>query len=211
MHPYTQRASLKGGSGATGILLGYVPSGTTFIEVDTAVTWNPTPALILFQPLKPAPAREVYVPDRYAIVIQAATDRCRLDRAVVTASELNAMGSRASIRRVLKPRQDVCYVWLDGWGEDVLARIAQIAEECDRAGTRAIYLNLPLDGGATDALVSDLQELDFFFAGVLPEYAGRDWLTLQRVSDACLDVENIVLTNDTSRALLDFVLGDRGQ
>ena len=43
-------------------------------------------------------------------------------------------------------------------------------------------------------------------AGVLPEYGGRDWLTLQRVSDACFDVENIVLTNDTSRALLDFVL-----
>ncbi len=209
VHPYTQRASLKGGSGVTGIELGYVPSGMTFLEVDSAVTRNPTPALILFQPLQPAPAREIHVPERYASVIQEASDRCRLEREVSTASEPLSTGTRASIRSVLKPRQEVCYLWADAWGEDLLARVAQITQERDSAGTRALYLNLPLDGGATDALVSHLHKLNFIFAGVLPEYGGRDWLTLQRVSDACLDVESIVLTSDTSRALLDFVLGDR--
>lgn len=74
------------------------------------------------------------------------------DAAAVRALMLRCYGDTYFDDLYYDPDALACYIWVDALGEDLLARIALISQECERGGTRALYLNLPLDGGVTDAL-----------------------------------------------------------
>jgi hypothetical protein len=77
----------------------------------------------------------------------------------------------------------------------------------------AIFVDLDLaSGAASDEAVERLNELGFFYAGLIPfSRGGRHHLRLQRLDTESVDVDHIVCDSDYAKALLRAVLDDRAR
>jgi alkylation response protein AidB-like acyl-CoA dehydrogenase len=65
------------------------------------------------------------------------------------------------------------------------------------------------DTGPLDEIIALLREEGFFYAGYLPEYGGRDWITLQRVTHLPIDRASVKLADEHCYGLLDFIISDQ--
>ncbi len=209
IHPYSQKASLKGGSGVTGIFLNYIPQGTNFLEIESGPSTESTPALVMLQPFTAAPVRKIYLPKRYKEVVVQAFEQCGIKREYIENSAVNRMPSISSIRVVIKQRQRICYLWVDEMGEDFGEQIEQKIKMLNEAELNAIYLQMPMDSVLIDRGISAVSRQGFFYAGVLPEHGNRDWLTLQKIDKDTLDLSNVKLANEHCYRLLDYMLRDQ--
>jgi serine/threonine-protein kinase RsbW len=209
VHAFTQQASLKGGSGVVGLYLDYIPRGMTFLEIESAVSNDPTPALIMLQPLGPLPERRIHLPRRYEAVILDAIAQCGLQRGRSEALHATPSLSRGGVSNELKSRQQVCYLWVSELGADTLEQVRKQMRGLPIEELNVVYLQLPLDAGPLDETIDLLREEGFFYAGYLPEYGERDWLTLQKVTHLPIDRSNVMLADEHSYELLDFIIRDQ--
>lgn len=209
VHTFTQVASLKGGSGVVGLYLDYIPSGMTFLEIESAVSSNPTPALIMYQPLGPAPERQIDLPRRYEAVILEAIAKCGLQREPARATDTVLSSSGGTVTSELKLRQQVCYLWAERIGAGTGEQVREQMRDLPIHQLNAVYLQLPLDTGPLDGIIALLREEGFFYAGYLPEYGGRDWITLQRVTHLPIDRASVKLADEHCYGLLDFIISDQ--
>ncbi len=207
IHPYTQLSTAKGHAGIVGLYLNYIPAATQFLAMDSFTSSVPTPSLIQLQELAVMPGREVVIPKRYREQVQAAFAQCNMPR-----SEVSSEGqlAQSQIRVEQKPRQRVAYLWVERVGEDFSMRLDAILADGGYQWVEydGVYLQLAMSGQAVDGAIGCANELGFAYAGVLPEYGKRDWLTLQRVDFEVLDVSEVFLVSDYSKEMLDFILQD---
>ncbi len=209
VHTFTQRASLKGGSGVVGIYLDYIPRGMTFLEIDSAASSTPTPALIMLQPLGPAPEREIQLPRRYEDQILSAITQCGLRRQSAESIHPTTFSGRGTVRRELKSRQQVCYLWVEEIGTDSVDQVREEIRGLPLDELNVIYLQLPLNAGSLDQTIDLLRREGFFYAGYLPEYGGLDWLTLQKITHPLIDRSKVMLADEHCYELLDFIIRDQ--
>jgi len=209
VHVFTQQASLKGGSGVVGLYLDYIPQGMTFLEIESAVSSNPTPALIMLQPLGPAPERTITLPERYADRILTAIAQCELQREIAEGSPAASSSGRGRVRTELKRRQQVCHLWAEEIGSDTVMQVREEMQGLLLKELNAVYLQLPLDAGPLDETIDLLRNEGFFYAGYLPEYGEQDWLTLQKVTRLPINRSNVLLADAHCEALLDFIIEDQ--
>lgn len=193
-----------------GIYLNYIPQGTAFMEMEAGPTTEPTPALVMLQPFSKVPVRKLFMPKRYEEVVIEALKQCGIERECVEKAGMDRMPGTSSIRMVLKKRQKVCYLWIDEIGEDLVERVEQQVRNLNDVELNVIYLQIPMNRGPIDGTIDALRQQDFFYAGTLPEYGYRDWLTLQKVDKHIINLPNVKLANQHCYGLLDYILQDQG-
>ncbi len=91
------------------------------------------------------------------------------------------------------------------WGGDAVARIRTILRHwcLDRLETICLYLPLPQP--ATADLCPGVEDMGFFFSGLLPGRAGEDWLVLQYLNNQRYDYGLIKTAFPFGRELTDYV------
>lgn len=205
VHPYTQNSSLKGGAGVTGIYLNYIPAATRFLEVESFISSIATPAVIMVQPLAAMPLRSIVWPNYYRLQIQAAFEQCNILREAIVGQ---SVAKHSLIRIEKKLRQKIAVLWVEAIADDWVAEFEAAVNSLDNADYNAVYLQLPLNQYSVDKCIEVAKTAGFFYAGVLPEYAKQDWLSLQRVDRSGVDTDTIHIVGDESRKLFEFILAD---
>ncbi len=91
------------------------------------------------------------------------------------------------------------------WGRDILRRVTEgLRRWClDRLET--IYLYLPLIEPATAVHCGDLEELGFFFAGMIPGPSGSDYLVLQYLNNRRYDYSLLQAATPFGKELIRYV------
>lgn len=207
VHTYTQQSNLKGGAAVTGIYLNYIPAGTRFLELEQAHSERPTPSVLMLTHLGAPPKRSCYFPERYKLQIREAFDDCNMHRDLLDDSSLSLTDSVISVSH--KPRQKVCYFWIDAIGADLGEQILFHMNSLDSHPINAFYIHLPLDLNGLDQGIEELRDAGFFYGGLLAESSQRDWLILQTIAGEEPDWSSVNLSGERAKALLDFISSDR--
>jgi serine/threonine-protein kinase RsbW len=201
-HPIMQRMAVDGGGIETGIMLGYIPSGTEYREMDGDPSRGRLAALVVYQPLVPAPERRVFGPESLVAAIDAIYRRGSLARVVEPgfeplASTPSRVETRFDARRALL-RIDVSFA-----GSGLRERVLEALE-----GTESVVqqIDLRMAERSITAAIDVVRELGFFFSAILPEYLDGDVLRLQRAAG---DAPPPNLVTDDAREIFRTITVDR--
>jgi hypothetical protein len=89
-----QKLAVQGGGIETGVMLDYIPAGTRYREIVEQADHRRA-VVVVYQPLAAAPARDAFLPERYAPLIVPLWDRAELRRLpLAPASSMPAVPTR---------------------------------------------------------------------------------------------------------------------
>ena len=205
VHPYSQRAERSHGYRETALLLASVPAQMAMAGALATTPGRRTASLVTYRVLRRS-ARAVSLPSRYADLLRATYENSGLELAepVGDPPEDEAVAAEEDESRATG------YITVRARDPEGFARVLRhhLARHVD-----VVYADLDLHRGiATDEAVARLNELGFFYAGlVLHGPDGHDFLRLQRMNAENVELEQIVCDSDFAGALLAAVLADREQ
>jgi N-acetylglutamate synthase-like GNAT family acetyltransferase len=206
VHPFSQRAERSHGYRETALLLGSVPATMAMEGIEGSQPGNRTALLIAVRVLRQA-ALPLLAPDCYASELRAALDHVQLESGP-PADALEPVGAPIVLDH--DESRSVGTLVVSRWEEPagVHALRDLLARKVD-----AVYVDLDLaSGAASDEAVARLNELGFFYAGLIPfSRGGRHHLRLQRPNAENVELERIVCDSDYAQALLRTVLDDRAR
>ena len=208
-HPIMQKLAVQGGGIETGVMLDYIPAGTRYRELVDDAADHRTAVVVVYQPLAAAPAREVFLPERYARLMGALWERAGLRRSALDAAgTLPPSPTRLEFTRDV--RRGLVRLEVERPGADLPDRVAE-ATSADRADIDVIQLDLLLSDSGVSMAVEALRAQGFFFCALLPEYRGADVLRLQRLPDTRDGPVFPELATPRGRELLDVIARDRAE
>ena len=208
VHAATQR--IGAGFGVDmGLMLANMPGDVVFQEIETPAPGSRTSSLIRWLPFGLAPERSVYLPERYREQIEILYAEAHLVRTVLRSDE--HLGERESeLEPEYDERRQILRVGVSRGGHDLAATVEAETGCAVKCGGLVAHVDLPLADPATPVAAERLRTLGFSFAGLLPEYREGDVLRMQWLADSVDDTASSILATDSTRAIEEFVLKDRG-
>ncbi len=202
-HTRTQRVNENFGSRVCGISFGLVPREFNYKKMEKIKPLNERETCFLyFKPLTRT-ARSVYIPQKHGKIIRdiyswlgielkTPEDTIRCDKKSTIDAKYNASWGFATI--------NVLSV-----GEDLIKRVrtslSQIQLSTD---AEIIFLNIPLSDCPLDPYIEGIENLGFFFCGILP-YAieGKDIIRFQHLN-TMIDTSRIKAYSSQAQTILDY-------
>jgi hypothetical protein len=207
LHNITHKKTLSIGGTEAGILPAHFPPSTSPKGFEHADDKSRIPATLMYVPLQPAPERTIFVPERYRDIIGHLYQRVKYTRSFEKYDKKpHAAKSYVAVNR--KPGLGIVQIMVQQAGRDLPDAIERDRRQFRSEGFATMYVDLPLCDPASAAIVEELRDLGLFYGGVLIERGGGDMLRMQGLIDACIAPNAELISNQSGRELLDFVLAD---
>jgi anti-sigma regulatory factor (Ser/Thr protein kinase) len=208
VHPYSQRGNLHLGARETGFLLGYIPPSVAYKDIQEDRAGRRGSVALFHMRINEEPEREIHPPDRFRDIVQRVVKHNGLRRKVV---EVSGSPPPASSRVDLRVRRDhnLALVRVLEPGEDLLELVRSRLRELCLHRLDVIYVDLPLSHPATRDCGGRLEELGFFFGGILPELLNGDVLRLQYLNNVEIKRGDVSTASDFGEELLDLIFEQR--
>jgi serine/threonine-protein kinase RsbW len=207
LHTITQKKALAVGGVETGLLTAYFPASTKPKGFERSDDKSRIPAMLMYVPLRPAPERTVFIPERYADIISHLYKQLKYIR-LMKEAENSRSTKPASVTIVKKPGLGIAQVKVHQPGYDLPDITMRLQQQFRLEDVGAMYVDLPLWDPASATLVEDLRSLGLFYGGVVIERGGGDLLRLQGLLNAHIAPDADIIVSQSGRELLDFVMGD---
>jgi hypothetical protein len=188
-------------------MLANMPADVVFEDMRTA-SGTRSSSVIRWLPFGRAPERDVFLPGRYRVFVEALYEQARLPRTASRSSGSLAKGP-STFERAYDERRQTLRLTATRLGHDIAQAADAEIRAAARQGAVVAHVDLLLGDPCTPVASEALRPLGFFFAGVLPEYRGGDVLRMQWLSNPGLDRSGVL--SDKARAVEAFVLDDRSQ
>jgi hypothetical protein len=202
-HPIMQKASVDYGGVETGLMLRYIAAESDFQQ--NASRGERLATTVAYQPVADAPAQKLLrLPERYAEFMAGLYQQLALPRQTDCQPSL-PLRRDASFTASFNQRWQYLQMDVEKAGENLADEVAALI---NRHKPCVSYIDLPVDGNGVDPAVESLNDLGFFYAGLLPEFAGTDILRLQKLSDAAESDFQPDLANEAASRLLEFIRED---
>ncbi len=207
LHNITYKKTLAIGGIETGLLPAHFPASTSPKGFEREEHKSRIPAVFMYVPLRPAPERTIYLPERYHDVIFNLYKRLKYTRLLKKhAKSRSTVPSSFTINK--KTGMGIVQVRVQQSGLDLTDTIAGLQRQSRCEGFGVMYADLPLCDPASAATVDALRSIGFFYGGVIVERGGGDSLRMQCLIDARIAPDRSLITSQSGRELLDFVLAD---
>ncbi len=207
LHPYTQKGNLSLGATETGLLLGYVPQQMVFRRMEQGRQSQPQTVVLYYLRIAPNPRRSLFVPPRHQGMIQRIVDACGLKRDLQPVPDQYPdppADSRLDIQ--VRSEWGQAFIKVAQAGRDLVPRVRAYLGELVSQGLRCIYLDISLADPFAVTLCPEMEEMGFFFAGLMPEMTPRgDLLRFQFLNQVELDLDQVVLVSDLGRELMRYI------
>ena len=204
-HPYTQKAMVKYGINDCGLLLATSPASWEFKGIAADASQRIS-VLLSFKYLEPAQQLTLYPPDRHREMIGRLYRNLGAAPLLETPSpEAGSFPSAPSVFSTTVYESEGCAeIYVSRFGADAVHEIRKALRALCLRQVAAVNLFLPLQEPATFCVTSELEQLGFFFAGVLPETPIGDALILQYLNNVPLDYGKIVLYTDMAKEIMAY-------
>jgi hypothetical protein len=208
-HPYSQRANLELGAHETGFLLGWIPAS---VSNDAAADQRPRrqSAALFYTKLNDGHERSVYAPQRHREVIRETLELCELRGRLADPPRDARIPARTGLHVEVDEDHNLALITAHEPGSDLETAVAAERHHLfHRRCLDAIYLDLPLENPATALLADHLERLGVSYAGIFPNNrTDGDVLRMQSLQRARMAADDISVSSDHGRRLLDYVLAD---
>ena len=210
VHPYSQKGNLHLGARETGFLLGYIPPSVSYKDIDEDRAGGRGSVALMYMRTNQEPEREIYPPAQYRGVVGRMVEHNGLRRAVFDLPDSRPEMS-ASSRVDVKVRQDhnLAFLLVTEPGEDLRELVMSRLRELCLHRIDVIYIDLPLSNPATQVCGDSLEELGFFFGGIVPEVRDGDILRLQYLNNVEIERGEVSTASDFGEEVLDLIFRQR--
>jgi anti-sigma regulatory factor (Ser/Thr protein kinase) len=205
VHPYSQKSGLSRGYLEMGILLGFTPATMNFKALQGEGDHKRRPVVLFYKWLNREPVRVVYPPSHHARVLEQIYGNAKLGRNFVSASAPDIpVHCRVNVK--VQTEAGRAFLQVMEYGQDLVEVLRLRLRELCLKRLDCIYLDLPLTHPAIQHFCDSIEELGFFFGGLLPEVHEGDMLRLQYINNAEMEMVDVHLASAFSRELYRYVL-----
>ncbi|MCA1728897.1 MAG: ATP-binding protein [Actinobacteria bacterium] len=210
VHPYSQKGNLHLGARETGFLLGYIPPSVSYKDIGEDRAGRRGSVALFYMRTSEEPEREIYPPARYRNTVRRVVEHNGLRRAIVEVPA-SRPEAPASSRVDVCVRQDhnLAFLRVAEPGNDLRELVRSRLRELCLHRIDVIYVDLPLSNPATRIGGDRLEELGFFFGGIIPEARDGDVLRLQYLNNVEVEKEDISIASDFGGELLGLIFEQR--
>lgn len=203
-HTSSQRVNRQGLGVAVGLLPARSPETVEFKGITDQVPQRIS-TLLVFQTLAERASVALHVPAEHASFIANLYQRCELPAELDSA--LTALPDCASLLDMVVERErNLAQLTVQVAGTDLLAQLKARLFGLRLNKTPVVFCFLNMLDAATPTVAATLQQVGFFFTGVLPGgVRDGDALLMTCLLGCAVDYDRIELAEADSRALLDYV------
>lgn len=205
-HTYTQHIGQRFQLADCAVLVGNVPQPERFRGISEKLSQRET-LLVHFKYLSQPPHEELYPPPHHMDIIRdiyKSFNEYHDTRSFLTTSARIAK-RKSSVRTKLYPLTGVARIDIDAYGEDVVEQVRAVVREMCLKHVDIIHLYLNLCDPLTAVFTERLEELGFFFAGILPLATPKDALILQYLNNVPIDYSKIRVNSEAAGKILSYV------
>ncbi len=214
VHPYSQKGNLKLGAKETGFLLGYIPASVSYEQISERGEGRRGSIALFYMRVNAEPEREIYPPAHYSDVIRGMVEHSGLRRTLIEVTPDTGKIPPSSVMS-LNVRRDhnTAFLQIAEPGADLQRLLRLRLRELCQHRIDCIYADLPLCHPATAPAGVWLQQLGFFFGGIIPEAhsgpLGGDVLRLQYLNEVEIEAEDISTASDFGKELVEFIFQEK--
>jgi anti-sigma regulatory factor (Ser/Thr protein kinase) len=208
IHPYSQRANLDLGAKETGFLLGYIPASVSYKEIGEDREGRRGSVALFYMRTNPEPERTIYPPAVYREGVELVVEHNGLHRT-------DGDGSDAKMPPSSRISVDVCrdhnlaFLRVEEPGADLQELVRIRLRDLCLHRVDCIYLDLPLSHPAVQSAGARLDELGFFFGGVVPELLDGDVLRLQYLNEVDIRPDDVRTGSDFGQELVKLICQEK--
>ena len=208
IHPYSQRANLDLGAKETGFLLGYIPASVSYKEIDEDREGRRGSVALFYMRTNPEPERTIYPPAVYREGVQLVVEHNGLHRTDGDGSDAKMLpSSRISVD--VRRDHNLAFLRVEEPGADLQELVRIRLRDLCLHRVDCIYLDLPLSHPAVQSAGARLDELGFFFGGVVPELRDGDVLRLQYLNEVDIRPDDVRTGSDFGQELVKLICEEK--
>ncbi len=205
-HVFTQKSMLKNQINDCGILLATSPSQWKFkgISDDTSQRIS---VILGFRYKEIPEPRDLYAPEHHKDMIGKLLGNIGSPHqlAIPAVAPLGHIGQTTGLVTKINELESCGEIYLESYGEDYLNAVRKALRHFCVNRIEAINLFLPLADALTYYKTKEIEQMGFFFAGVLPDTFIGDALILQYLNNIDFDYNKLVLYLDFTKELLAYI------
>ena len=208
VHPYSQKGNLHLGAKETGFLLGYIPASVSYKEIGEEREGRRGSVALFYMRTSPEPERTIYPPAVYREAVRRIVEHNGLRR---TGGDGSDAEMPPSSRMSVDVRRDhnLAFLRVEEPGADLQELVRIRLRELCLHRVDCIYVDLPLSHPAVQSAGARLNELGFFFGGIIPELRDGDVLRLQYLNEVDARPEDVSTASDFGQELVDLIFREK--
>lgn len=205
-HLFSQKTAARHGFGDCAIELATSPETWIFKGIDGDNSQRVS-VVASFKYLEDPVPLTLYPPARHRDMVARLYRGLGVEHKLATPveSSLQWTDHRSMIDVSTNTTEGCTEVYVARYGRGALGEVKGLLRELCVKQIAAINLYLNMEDPATYFLVPKLEEMGFFFSGILPMTAIGDTLILQYLNNVDFDYEKVMTYSDTAREILDYV------
>jgi serine/threonine-protein kinase RsbW len=204
-HVYTQKIMVRMGVRDCGICLASSPATWQFKGISGESAQRIS-VVLSFKYLEEPERRSLYAPAHHVDMIRKLYNNIGATHDfVVSVTDLNLPDEPSDIITNLFDSEECAEIKVRHYGAQVVRDIRRILRDLCIRKTAAIQLMLPLADPATCLMTEAIEDLGFFFSGILPHESVGDVLLLQYQNNVPLDYDKILVHTETAGELLTYI------
>ena len=210
VHRYSQQTAARFGLQECALMLAYIPPSVVFKHVGKQQPQRVT-VLIGFRYLDPPPPPIIYPPQRHKNIIISIYDHLKIKpfvKSSATPAE-NAFEAESHFHIKVLNSMRCAHIVIEKYGKHIVREISQSLTELCLKRIEVLNLYLDLSDPQTGSVSEKLEEIGFFFSGILPGIMpnGSDALILQYLDNVFVDYHAVQVYSEMAEKLLDYVRG----
>lgn len=208
IHPFTQKGNLSLGARETGFLLAYAPANMNFKKIKEGEQKNRQTTVLFYHKINEEPHREIYLPIYHKKILKKIYDNLSLNRHFPELVKQTEENEKAVIDVKVLPDFGFSFLNVVQYGSNFPDLLEFRLKELLKKRIDCIYIDLPLSDPLTPRYCASVENLGFFFSGVIPELFDGDVFRLQYLNNVDVNPAEICVASDFGKELLQYILDE---
>lgn len=208
VHEASQRSNVKMGAKETGFILAHSPPTAIFKKMTASKGGYRRTVALFYIPVTTDKRQNVFLPSKHEEILKKLFDHGELKRDYNQPSREGLISFHSQIYSHLLPEMGSAFLRVNVYGIDFLKELKlQVRDLCQRQ-VELIVLDLPLSDPATALLYPEIENIGFFFGGLMPEFLDGDALRLQYLNNVIFDPEDVKVYSEFGKEVFSYVVDE---
>lgn len=206
-HIASQKSNVKMGSKLTGFIIAHSPPTAIFKKMDAEDDDYRRSVALFYVPVAEDGEKKVHIPQKHAEILEKIYSHLELQRELIYPVSLEIPPApQSKIHSHLLPEMSSVFLRVAQFGVNFIDELRLYIQDMSMKGIELIVLDLPLEDPATALLTSKIEELGFFFSGIIPEFLNGDALILQYLNNVSFDPDKVAVYSDFGEEIFSYVV-----